>query len=73
MTSTAMAHHKSAARGPASTTARLGIGAMGTLMVLSAAVQYNDPDPYPWIALYLAAAVTVLFLFLMFAIERFVE
>jgi len=34
----------------------LGIGAMGALLVLGAAVQYNDPDPYSWAALYLAAA-----------------
>ncbi len=36
--------------------ATLGMGAMGALFVLGAAVQYNDPDPYSWAALYLAAA-----------------
>ena len=36
--------------------ATFGIGTMGALLVLSAAVQYNDPDPYAWLALYLAAA-----------------
>ncbi len=30
---------------------------MGVLLVVAAAMQYNDPDdPWPWIALYLAAA-----------------
>lgn len=29
---------------------------MGALFVFGAAVQYNDPDPYSWTALYLAAA-----------------
>lgn len=41
---------------PGSKAATLGIGAMGALLVLGAAVQYNDPDPYSWAALYLAAA-----------------
>ena len=36
--------------------ATFGIGTMGALLVLSAAVQYNDPDPYAWLVLYLAAA-----------------
>ena len=36
--------------------ARLGVGAMGALFVFAAAVQYNDPDPFAWAALYLAAA-----------------
>lgn len=40
---------------PGSKAATLGIGAMGALLVLGAAVQYNDPDPYSWAALYLAA------------------
>ncbi len=31
-------------------------GLMAVLYVLSAAVQYNDPSPWPWVALYLAAA-----------------
>ena len=30
---------------------------MATLFVLSAAVQYNDPDPIPWMTLYGVAAV----------------
>jgi hypothetical protein len=30
---------------------------MGLVFVLSAAVQYNDPDPLPWILIYGAAAV----------------
>ena len=42
--------------GFALTRSRLGIGTMGVLLVLGAAVQYNDPDPYSWAALYLAAA-----------------
>ena len=29
---------------------------MAALFLISAAVQYNDPSPAPWIALYLAAA-----------------
>ncbi len=36
--------------------ARLGVGAMGALFVFATAVQYNDPDPFAWAALYLAAA-----------------
>ena len=40
----------------ASQAARLGVGAMGALFVFAAAVQYNDPDPLAWAALYLAAA-----------------
>ena len=36
--------------------ARLGVGAMGALFVFAAAVPYNDPDPFAWAALYLAAA-----------------
>lgn len=43
-------------RRPASTAATLGIGAMGLLLLFGAAVQYNDPDPYIWAALYLLAA-----------------
>ncbi len=30
---------------------------MAALFVLAAAVQYNDPDPLRWIAIYLAAAL----------------
>jgi hypothetical protein len=33
---------------------------MATLFLLSAAVQYNDPDPLPWMAAYLGAAVVCL-------------
>lgn len=40
----------------ASKAATLGVGTMGVLFVLAAALQYNDPDPYAWAALYLAAA-----------------
>ncbi len=34
----------------------IGISTMGALFVFAAAVQYNDPDPYSWAALYLAVA-----------------
>ena len=30
---------------------------MAALFAVSAALQYNDPDPLPWIAIYAAAAV----------------
>ena len=33
---------------------------MAGLFVLSAAVQYNDPDPLPWMAAYLGGAVACL-------------
>lgn len=36
--------------------ARVGFGAMALLFLFAAAVQYNDPDPWAWFALYLAAA-----------------
>ena len=39
-----------------SKTAKLGVGTVGMLLVFAAAVQYNDPDPYAWLVLYLAAA-----------------
>ena len=39
-----------------SKTAKLGVGTMGMLLVFAAVVQYNDPDPYAWLVLYLAAA-----------------
>ena len=39
-----------------SKTAKLGIGTMGMLLVFAAVVQYNDPDPYAWLVLYLTAA-----------------
>ncbi len=32
-------------------------GVMAVLFVLSAAVQFNDPDPVRWIAVYAAAAI----------------
>lgn len=32
-------------------------GVMAALFVLSALVQFNDPDPVPWIAVYSAAAL----------------
>ncbi|MCF3649854.1 transmembrane 220 family protein [Synoicihabitans lomoniglobus] len=35
---------------------RIAHGIMAVLFLLSAGVQYNDPAPAPWIALYLAAA-----------------
>ena len=35
---------------------RIAHGVMTVLFLISAAVQYNDPSPAPWIALYLAAA-----------------
>ena len=39
-----------------SKTAKLGVGTMGMLLGFAAVVQYNDPDPYAWLVLYLAAA-----------------
>jgi hypothetical protein len=33
-------------------------GAFAALFLFGAAVQYNDPDPLRWIAIYFAAAVT---------------
>tara|TARA_B100001964_G_scaffold136706_1_gene150884 strand:+ start:387 stop:791 length:405 start_codon:yes stop_codon:yes gene_type:complete len=39
-----------------SKTGKFGIGTMGMFLVFSALVQYNDPDPYSWLVLYLAAA-----------------
>ena len=36
---------------------RLLNGAMGLLFLFGAAVQYNDPDPLQWTAIYLAASV----------------
>ena len=39
-----------------SKTAKLGVGSVGMLLVFAAVVQYNDPDPYAWLVLYLAAA-----------------
>ena len=39
-----------------SKTAKLGGGTIGVLLVFAAVVQYNDPDPYAWLVLYLAAA-----------------
>ena len=39
-----------------SKTAKLGVGSVGVLLVFAAVVQYNDPDPYAWLVLYLAAA-----------------
>ena len=39
-----------------SKTAKLGVGTVGVLLVFAAVVQYNDPDPYAWLVLYLAAA-----------------
>ncbi len=36
---------------------RLLNGAMALLFLFGAAVQYNDPDPLRWIAIYVAAAV----------------
>lgn len=35
---------------------RLLNGAMALLFLLGAAVQYNDPDPLQWMAIYIAAA-----------------
>ena len=39
-----------------SKTVKLGVGSVGVLLVFAAVVQYNDPDPYAWLVLYLAAA-----------------
>ena len=39
-----------------SKTEKFGVGTVGTLLVFAAVVQYNDPDPYAWLVLYLAAA-----------------
>ena len=36
--------------------ATIGIATMAALLLFGAAVQYNDPDPFGWMALYLAAA-----------------
>lgn len=36
---------------------RVASGVMAALFALAAAVQYNDPDPLRWIAIYLAACV----------------
>ena len=36
---------------------RLLNGAMALLFLFGAAVQYNDPDPLQWMAIYVAAAV----------------
>lgn len=36
---------------------RVAAGTMALLFLFSAAVQYNDPDPARWMAIYLAAAV----------------
>jgi hypothetical protein len=33
---------------------------MALLFVFAAALQYNDPDPIPWVAIYLAAALVSL-------------
>jgi hypothetical protein len=33
---------------------------MALLLVFAAALQYNDPDPIPWLAIYLASAVVSL-------------
>lgn len=38
-------------------TLRLLSGAMAVLFLFGAAVQYNDPDPLRWIAIYAAAGV----------------
>jgi hypothetical protein len=35
---------------------RFGLALMAAAFVLSAAVQYNDPDPFAWVVIYLAAA-----------------
>ncbi len=40
-----------------SNVATIGIATMAILFFFGAAVQYNDPDPFGWVALYLAAAV----------------
>ncbi len=37
---------------------RVSHGIMALLFALSALVQFNDPSPAPWIALYLTAAVS---------------
>ena len=36
---------------------RVAFAAFAVLFALSVAVQYNDPDPLPWMALYGCAAV----------------
>lgn len=42
--------------------ARLAGAVLAALFAYAAALQYNDPDPAPWIAIYAAAAVvSVLF------------
>ena len=39
---------------------RLLTATMAVLFLVGAAVQYNDPDPFRWIAIYLAAATACL-------------
>jgi hypothetical protein len=41
---------------PGSSAFRAANGVMAALFVFAAAVQYNDPDPLRWMAIYLAAA-----------------
>ncbi|MFL5384511.1 MAG: transmembrane 220 family protein [Longimicrobiaceae bacterium] len=41
---------------PASNVLRAANGVMAALFVFAAAVQYNDPDPLRWMAIYLASA-----------------
>jgi hypothetical protein len=43
-------------RAGSSATTRLSFVAMAALFVFAAAVQINDPDPWLWVALYIAAA-----------------
>ncbi|HJO02674.1 MAG TPA: transmembrane 220 family protein [Acidobacteriota bacterium] len=38
----------------------LGLGVMAAVFLLSAAVQYNDPDPLAWMVIYLAATAVSL-------------
>ncbi|HVG44687.1 MAG TPA: transmembrane 220 family protein [Longimicrobium sp.] len=49
---------------PASNVLRAANGAMAALFAFAAAVQYNDPDPLRWMALYLAAAAACVLAFL---------
>lgn len=42
---------------PAGPMWRIGNGLMGALFVVAAAMQYNDPDPVRWIAIYAGAGL----------------
>lgn len=45
---------------PASRSLRIANSIVGGLFLVSAALQYNDPDPWRWIALYALAGIATL-------------